>query len=161
MEDPEVWRWIWLGAMGLFAVGEVFIAGSFFLLPFAAGALVACVVAFAGGAVTLQWLVFLAVSAVASAGLVPLRRRLDRTEPQNGVGSRRLIGQQAVVIVAVPAGPSSTGEVRLGREMWRAESAEQTAIAVDTIVQVLDVRGTSVVVQTVSPQSPTPEGIPS
>ena len=82
MQDPEVWRWIWLGATGLFAVGVIIIAGSFFLLPFAAGALVACIVAFAGGAVTLQWLMFLAVSAIAAAGLVPLRRRLDRTEPQ-------------------------------------------------------------------------------
>ena len=79
-------------------------------------------------------------------------------EPPIGVGSRRLIGQQAVVIVDVPAGPSATGEVRLGREMWRAESADQTAIVVDTIVRVLDVRGTSVVVQTVSPESPTPGG---
>lgn len=159
MQDPEVWRWIWLGATGLFAVGEIIIAGSFFLLPFAAGALVACIVAFAGGAVSLQWLVFLAVSAISSAGLIPLRRRLDRTDPPIGVGSRRLIGQQAVVIVEVPAGPSATGEVRLGREMWRAESADQTTIVVDTIVHVLDVRGTSVIVQTVSPKPPTPGGI--
>lgn len=161
MDDLEVWRWIWLGATGIFAAGEIVIAGSFFLMPFAAGALVACIIAFAGGPLALQWLAFLVVSAIASAGLVPLRRRLDRAEPQNGIGSRRLIGQQATVIVAVPAGPNSTGEVRVGREMWRAESAEQTAIAVDSIVQVLNVRGTSVVVQTVSPQSPTPEGTPS
>ena len=59
----------------------------------------------------------------------------------------------------VPAGPNATGEVRLGREMWRAESAEQTTIVVDTIVQVIDVRGTSVIVQTDSPNPPTPGGI--
>ena len=38
MDDPEVWRWIWLVAAVLFAIGEMGSPGSFFLLPFAAGA---------------------------------------------------------------------------------------------------------------------------
>ncbi len=39
--SSETWRWIWLGAAVAFTVGEIAVAGSFFLLPFAAGALAA------------------------------------------------------------------------------------------------------------------------
>ena len=38
--DPEVWRWIWLIAAVVFGVGEMAVAGSFFLAPFAIGATV-------------------------------------------------------------------------------------------------------------------------
>jgi membrane protein implicated in regulation of membrane protease activity len=148
MEDPEVWRWIWLVAIGVFGLGEALIAGSFFLLPFAAGAVVATIVAFSGAGIAAQWVSFVAVSIVGSLALIPLRRRLDRVEPQNGVGARRLIGQEAVVLTDVPAGPGAVGEVRVGRETWRAESRDQLAIAMGTTVRVVEVRGTAVIVTT-------------
>jgi len=153
MDDPEVWRWIWLIAIGVFAGGELILAGSFFLMPFAVGALAATVVAFIGGSLPVQWAAFVIVSALSAVGLIPLRKRLDRNNVQNGIGSRRLIGQEAVVEVAVAAGPGSSGEVRLGRELWRAESADQNAIAVGDVVRVLDVRGTAVVIGLQSPPS--------
>ena len=142
-----MWRWVWLVAVGVFAVGEIAIAGSFFLAPFALGALVAAVVAFAGGSVALQWVVFVVGSALAALSLVPLRRRLDRAEPQDGIGSRRLLGQQAEVLATIPPGPTATGMVRLGREEWRAESVDGSPIAIGSVVRVVDVRGTSVVVR--------------
>ncbi len=151
MDNPEVWRWIWLIAIGVFAGGELILAGSFFLLPFAGGALAATVVAFAEGSIAVQWAAFVVVSALGAAGLIPLRKRLDRNNTQNGIGARRLIDQEAVVEVAVAAGPGSSGEVRLGREMWRAVSADQNAIAVGDVVRVVDVRGTAVVVKLQSP----------
>lgn len=147
MDDPHLWRWIWLVAVGVFALGEIAIVGSFFLAPFAVGALAAVIVAFAEGSVAVQWVVFVAVSAIASAALVPLRRRLDRAEPQDGIGSRRLLGQRAEVLETIPPGPSRSGSVRLGREEWRAESADGVPIAAGSIVRVVDVRGTSVVVR--------------
>ena len=39
--DPNDWRWIWIIAMVVFGVGEMGVAGSFFLAPFAIGAGVA------------------------------------------------------------------------------------------------------------------------
>lgn len=148
MEDPDTWRWIWLIAIGVFGVGEALIAGSFFLLPFAAGALVAALVAFAGASVAVQWVVFVAVSLAGSLLLIPLRRRLDRVEPQDGIGSRRLIGQDAVVEAAIPAGPGAVGQVRIGRESWRAESSDHRPVDAGATVRVLDVRGTAVIVST-------------
>jgi membrane protein implicated in regulation of membrane protease activity len=148
MEDPDMWRWIWLAAVGVFAIGEIAIAGSFFLAPFAIGAVAGAIVAFAGGSVAVQWLAFVAVSGVAAVSLVPLRRRLDRVEPQTGFGSQRLLGQHAEVLIAIPGAPGDTGTVRLGREEWRAESADRVPIAAGSVVKVVDVRGTSVVVRT-------------
>ncbi len=44
--DPEVWRWVWLAAAAAFIVGEITVAGTFFLLPFGLGAAVAAVFTF-------------------------------------------------------------------------------------------------------------------
>ena len=133
-----------------FILGEMATPGSFFMLPFAVGAVVACVVAFAGGPIGLQWLLFVVVSAVASAALIPLRRKLDVDEPLDGVGARRLLNQDAVVTSAVEPGPNGVGRVKLGREEWRAESANRVGIPEGAVVKVIEVRGTSVVVAPVA-----------
>ena len=46
MDSPEDWRWVWIIATAVFAIGELTSPGSFFMLPFAIGALVATVLAF-------------------------------------------------------------------------------------------------------------------
>lgn len=146
MESPELWRWIWLIATVLFVVGEIASAGTFFLLPFGIGAAVAALLAFFGVGVGWEWLAFIGVSAVSLGALYPLRKRLDQEAPQDGIGSRRLLGEQATVLEALPAGPGETGMVRVGREEWRAESLDGSAIPTGSIVKVVDVRGTHVVV---------------
>jgi len=146
VDDPEVWRWIWLATAVVFLLGEMFAFGSFFLLPFAIGAAVAAILAFAGVAVGWEWLAFVVVSIGSLACLYPLRHRLDRARPAEGIGSRRLIGQPALVLQEVPAGPSELGLVRVGREEWRAESRDGRALPAGTNVRVVDVQGTRVIV---------------
>lgn len=146
MDSPETWRWIWLAAAMAFTVGEMATAGSFFLLPFGVGALAASLLAFLGVNVGWTWVAFVGVSALGLAALYPLRKRLDRGEPQDGIGARRLLGQAATVLEDVPGGPAETGLVRVGREEWRAESLEGRPIPAGTVVKVVEVRGTRVVV---------------
>jgi membrane protein implicated in regulation of membrane protease activity len=146
MDDPELWRWIWLVAGAGFAIGELAVAGTFFLLPFALGAAVACVLAFADLPLALQWIAFIGVSIGGFLTMLPLRKRLDRDEPQDGVGARRLLGQLATVLETLPGGPSETGLVRVGREEWRAESLDGRPIEAGSVVKVVEVRGTRVVV---------------
>jgi len=145
MDAPEVWRWVWLVAALGFAAGEMLTGGSLFVLPFAAGALVACVLAFFDVSVPVELVAFLAVSALCLAALYPLRRRLDRAAPADGIGARRVLGQPAFVLVEVP-GAHELGLVRVGREEWRAESLDGNPIAPGTPVKVVEVRGTRVVV---------------
>lgn len=145
MDSPENWRWIWLVASVLLLTGELVTAGTFFLVSFAVGAALACVLAFLGVGVAWEWLAFLAGTVGAFAALFPLRHRLDRALPQIGVGADRLVGQQA--LVTRPARPGDTGLVRVGREEWTAESVDGSALEEGVVVRVVEVRGTRAIVR--------------
>jgi membrane protein implicated in regulation of membrane protease activity len=143
----------------VFVVGEMSSPGTFFLLPFGVAAAVAAVLAFLDVSVTVQWLAFFGTAVATLAGLRPLARRLDRDEPVAGIGSRRLIGEPAVVLDAIPAGPAELGTIRVHREEWRAESADGSEVPAGTRVRIVDVRGTRVVVWPAARPDP-PRAIP-
>jgi membrane protein implicated in regulation of membrane protease activity len=143
----DAWPWIWLVAAVALVLGEIAVAGAFVLLPFGIGAAVACLLAFADVDPVVQWGAFVGTSAACFVALWQLRHRLDRDDDaHDGIGSRRLIGQPAVVLEAVGAGPSGQGMVRVGREEWRAASVDGRAIAEGVHVKVVEVRGTRVIV---------------
>lgn len=146
MNSPETWRWIWLVVAVAASVGEIGLAGSFFLAPFAVGAAAAAAAAFLGLAVTGEWAVFLVVSAAASAALRPLARRLDSQSPRASIGSNRWVSRQGLVLRDIPGGPGGTGLIRLDREEWRAESLTGQPIAAGCTVMVSRVDGTRLVV---------------
>lgn len=138
---------MWLCAAVVFGLGEMTSPGSFFLAPFAIGAAAAAVLAFLGAPVGLGWVAFVAVSAGTFAALRPLARRLDTAGGNpRGVGARRLVGEEGLILEAVPSGPDEVGLVRIGREQWRAQSSDGHAIPKDTKVTIVEVRGTRVVV---------------
>ena len=142
-----MWRWVWLGTAVVFGLGEMTSPGSFFLAPFALGAAAAASLSFIGAPVSVTWVVFLLVSLAAFAGLRPLARKLDAAGGNTrGVGAGRLVGETALVLDPVPPGPDAVGLVRVGREEWRAQSADGGPIPKDTQVTVVEVRGTRVVV---------------
>lgn len=145
MDTPEEWRWVWLVATAVFAIGEMATPGSFFLAPFAVGALVASLLAFADVSVGAEWVAFLAVSVATLAALRPVAHRLDRNALDHGVGARRLVGSRATVLEDIP-GDAELGMVRVDRERWRAQSTDGTPIAAGTIVRVAEVQGTRVIV---------------
>jgi membrane protein implicated in regulation of membrane protease activity len=145
MDTPEEWRWVWLIATAVFSIGEMASPGSFFLAPFALGAFVAALLAFAGVSVGVEWLVFLAVSIVTLIALRPVARRLDRNALDHGVGARRLVGSRATVLRDIP-GDAELGTVRVDRETWRAQSTDGAPIPAGTIVRVAEVQGTRVIV---------------
>jgi membrane protein implicated in regulation of membrane protease activity len=146
MESPEVWRWIWLVAAVVFALGEMSAAGSFFLLPFALGAVAAAVLAFLGVSVTVEWIAFLLVTAATFAAFRPLARKLDRDTPTDGVGAKRLIGEHATVLEDIPGRGDRLGLIRVHREEWRAESGTGHPIDKGTSVKVVEIKGTRAVV---------------
>ena len=150
MDSPDLWRWLWLGAAAVFAIGEMLTPGSFFMAPFAIGAFVAAVLAFAGVSVPVEFAAFLAVSIATLLALRPLSRRLDREALDHGVGSRRLLGRPATVVQEIPAG-GDVGMVRVDREQWRAQSVDGAPIPEGTPVRVADVQGTRVIVVPLDP----------
>jgi membrane protein implicated in regulation of membrane protease activity len=148
MDSPEDWRWVWIVATAVFAIGELTSPGSFFMLPFAIGALVATVLAFLGVDIVIEWLVFVGVSLAVLVALRPLAHRLNRSVDDTGIGSRRLLGHTAMVLRDIPAG-GDVGLVRVDREEWRAQSTDGSAIPSGTAVRVADVQGTRVIVAAV------------
>ncbi len=156
LSSPDTWRWIWLAMAVAFALGEIAVAGSFFLLPFAGGAVGAALVALLGASVGISWLVFLLVSAGCAAVLRPLARRLDRSAPGTSSGANRWVGRQATVLRDIPGSAGDTGLIRLDREEWRAESQIGVPIKAGSTVLVSRVDGTRLVVLPLEDPRPDP-----
>ncbi len=147
MDDPTLWAGIWLAVAITFAGAEIMIAGSFFLLPFAAGAVAASVASLFTAPLVASWAVFLVVSFIAFLALRPLSKRLALKNPEvEGVGANRLIGSAASVINAIPSDPSKTGRVKIGSEEWIA-NADGMEVPAGTEVTVVEIRGTQAIVQ--------------
>lgn len=144
--SPELWRWVWVVAVIACTIGELAVAGSFFLAPFAVGALVAAVAAFLGVPVPLEWAAFVLASGVTFAGFRPLARRLELSAPHTVVGAARWVSREALVIEDIPGGPGGGGRIRLDREEWRAESLTGAPIRAGSTVLVSRVDGTRLVV---------------
>ncbi len=143
MDSAELWRWLWL-VLALGAItGEIAMAGTFFLLPFAIGAGVAAVVSFVGVAALGSWAVFLGVTVASFLALRPLARRMDRTISSTPVGAQRLVGQSGFAI-----GAATTVEpalVRVAGEEWMAWPAK-AYVPAGSAIEVVGISGTHLVI---------------
>lgn len=156
--DLDVWPWVWLGVAVVFALVElIFVGGSFIILPWAASAFVAAILAFYDVSVEIQWAVFVLGGAAMFAGLYRWARRfMDENTMDPGVGADRLVGLTA--IVTAPIRPDDTerrGRVTIDGEVWGAVSDGNYAIDTGARVRVLSMKGTRVVVAPVAPPGTT------
>jgi membrane protein implicated in regulation of membrane protease activity len=141
LESPETWRWIWLAVAVLLGVAEAVTPIAFGFLPLALAAALACILAFVGVSLGLEWVAFVLAGAAAYALLLPVGRRITRGSGRAAnVGAERWVGRQAHVLEAIPA--HGTGVVRLDREQWRAESGTDTDIPAGSSVLVTRLDGT-------------------
>jgi membrane protein implicated in regulation of membrane protease activity len=148
--SPETWRWIWLVIAGVLIAGEMFVAGSFILIPFGISAAVAMVMAFFGAPLILDWVVFVGLGAVLfSVFWKKSRKSMAAMESPPGAGHDRLIGALGQALEDIPDGPSSSGMVKTGGEEWRAIS-DSGPILSGSVIEIIEVRGTRVVVQMAS-----------
>ena len=134
---------IWLIIAVAFAVGEVLTMG-FFLAPFAFGALVATVIAAAGGGFVVSGLAFLAVSSVAFMGMRPIARRHMKLPAELRTGTAALVGKTGTVVEPIDA---DSGSVRIGGEVWTARPYdEDETFEAGQRVHVLQIRGATALV---------------
>jgi membrane protein implicated in regulation of membrane protease activity len=136
---------LWLIAAVIFSVGEIATL-SFFLAPFAGGALVAALVAAIGGGAIVSWAVFLVVSVLMLTALRPLARSHRRQPPQLRTGTAALVGRTGMVLERI-ANDEGVGCVRIGGEVWTARSYDDDdVIEAGKRVQVVEIRGATALV---------------
>jgi membrane protein implicated in regulation of membrane protease activity len=138
----EVWQ-IWMGAGVLLIAAEIVVPG-FIVFWFGVGAIAAGVPALIGFGEAVQWATFVAVSGV----LLVLRHKIVQRITKRqlpGIGASRLVGMRGPITIAVD-NLKGTGHVRLGGELWRAESRSGAQIRTGSVVEVVAVEGIRVVV---------------
>jgi membrane protein implicated in regulation of membrane protease activity len=113
-------------------------------LWFAAGAVAAMAVSLLGGAVWLQILVFLAVSAVLLIALRPLVRK-HITPKISATNVDAVIGTKGLVTVTID-NVAAAGRVKLGGMEWSARSVNGDRIPEGTLVRVDRIEGVKVFV---------------
>ena len=146
---------VWVVAGVAFAIAEVFTLG-FVLLWFGVGAIAASLVALAGLSVTLQVVVFLAVSiALTVASRTIFENALFRNRgPQLKTGVASLPGQVGTVTEA-SRGALGEGAVKVFGSTWTAFPAEgEQPLEVGERVSVERVDGATIYVRRVGPTAP-------
>jgi|SRR3954447_10055728 membrane protein implicated in regulation of membrane protease activity len=140
----EPWLF-WLIAAVIFGIGEMATMG-FFLAPFAAGALVAGVVAAAGAGTAISLVAFLIISIALLGALRPIARSHRRQPAALRTGTAALVGRTATVLERI-ANDEDVGCVRLEGEVWRARAYdEDEVIEPGARVHVIEIRGVTALV---------------
>jgi len=136
---------LWVIASCLLGIGEM-LATSFFLAPFAVGALVAALVSAIGGGPVGAWATFVVVSLLMLWVVRPIARAHRRTPAQIRTGTAALVGKRAVVLERI-ANREGVGCVRIDGEVWTARAYEEDrVIEVGTAVDVVEIRGATALV---------------
>jgi membrane protein implicated in regulation of membrane protease activity len=136
---------IWLIAAVALAVGEI-LNLSFFLFPFAIGALGAAVVSLAGAGTPAALAAFAVLTAVSFAVVRPIAKRHVRMPAQLRTGTAALVGKTAVVLEPID-NDAGQGTVRLDGETWTARSYdEDQTFAAGTRVHVMEIKGATALV---------------
>ncbi len=134
---------IWLIVAAALAVGEVMTL-SFFLGPIALAATLAAAVAALGGAIELQFIVFIVASIATLAIVRPIAKRHLRTPAQIRTGTAALVGSRAVVLERVDG---DGGRVKLGGEVWSARAFDdEETMEPGARVEVLKIDGATALV---------------
>ena len=136
---------IWILLAVILAAGEV-MSTSFYLAPFAVGALLAAAVTGAGAGAAVTIIVFLVSSGLLLTLVRPIARRHLRTPPQLRTGTAALVGRPAIVTQRVD-NDADSGAVKLDGEVWTARAYDgDEVIEAGRRVQVVEIRGATALV---------------
>lgn len=133
----------WLAAAGVFLVLEA-ITAALCSIWFAAGALAAMAAAVCGGAVWLQILLFVLVSALCFVLLYPRLKHLVARNRQ-ATNADKVIGQTCVVTQRID-NIAGTGAVSVDGKIWTARAANGETVEPDALAKVERIEGVKLIV---------------
>ena len=137
---------IWLILLVVLVAGEAITVGLTFIW-FAAGALGGLIVSVLGGAIWLQVVVFLVLSAVTLILVRPAAAKL-LTPGISPTKADRVLSQIALVTEEID-NIAETGQVKLFGQVWSARSESGEIIPVQSRVRILRIEGVKVFVRLV------------
>jgi membrane protein implicated in regulation of membrane protease activity len=137
---------IWLAVAAITGIGEM-LSGAFFLLPLAAGAIVAAILAALGVDTVWVLIVFAVISVTVLIWLRRYARRSDAVPLSRHAGAGRYVG--AVGVVTDDVVSPGAGRVRVETESWRALAVGNERIEAGSQVRVVEVRGNALIVEPV------------
>lgn len=139
------WTLVWLFVFVILVAVEIVTMG-LTTIWFAGGALVATLIAAAGGPLWMQMVFFVAVSAVLLFFTRPIAvKYFNKERVRTNVES--LIGKQAIVISEID-NIYGSGQVTVGGQEWSARSSKQDVkIPVGVIVIILAIDGVKLIVE--------------
>jgi membrane protein implicated in regulation of membrane protease activity len=137
---------LWVILAVALAAGEV-VSLSFFLAPFAVGAIAAALLDAAGVGNVGQFTAFAAGSLLLLGLVRPIARRHVNMPPQLRTGTAALVGETAVVLERISNG-DDVGSVRLKGQVWTARTYgdDEDPIEAGQRVHVMEIRGATALV---------------
>ena len=134
----------WLIAAIAFALIEMFTA-QLVSVWFIAGALASLIASMLGVSTTLQWILFIAVSAVTLIATRPLVKKITSAAPEK-TNADANIGKSAIVTDTID-NLAGTGSVKLGGISWTARSINDSVIPEGSTVTVENIEGVKLMVK--------------
>jgi membrane protein implicated in regulation of membrane protease activity len=137
---------LWIITAIVLAVGEM-LTLSFFLAPFAGGALLAAIVDAAGGGPVLSWGIFIITSLLLLLVVRPIARSHRKMPAQLRTGTAALIGRRGVVVERVD-NHEAVGAIRIDNgEVWTARAfADGETYDVGARVEVVEIKGATALI---------------
>lgn len=134
----------WIAMLVILIIVEA-VTAQMVTIWFAAGAAAAIVAELLGAQVWLQWIVFVAVSAITLVATRPLVRKLTQTKVQP-TNADRCIGQTAIVVEDIN-NVEGKGQVHVNGVIWTARSSDGSVFKKDERVTVEKIDGVKLIVK--------------
>lgn len=136
---------IWVILAVVFGAGEI-VTTSFFLAPFAGGAVAAAIAAGVGAGFGASAAVFILVSVLLLLFVRPIARAHLKMPAQLRTGSAALVGRRAMVLERI-SNDEAVGCVRIDGEVWTARAYDDDEIIeAGRPVTVVEIRGATALV---------------
>jgi membrane protein implicated in regulation of membrane protease activity len=139
--------YFWLIVAIFFLLLEMGSPGLFFFLSFFFGALMAAGCTMLTDSTVLQSIIFLSGSVLSFLILHFLvKKRFSREKHHEHTNVNALKGKHAKVLKTIPA-HIGVGVVKIGGDTWSARSVDQKEILVGAIVEIVEVKGSCLIVR--------------
>ena len=137
-----MWK-IWLILAGIFLIVEIISVG-FLVFWFSIGALIAMVASFFIPNTIVQTAIFVLSSTVLLFATKPLVKKILPGDVKTN--SFSIIGKIAKVTIDIEP-IEGKGQIKFGTEVWSAKSVDDTFIAKDTEVEIVEINGVKAIVK--------------